>query len=309
MGFRFRRSIKVAPGIRLNLSKSGTSVSVGSRGATMNIGRKGTRTTTGIPGTGLSYVSQTSFHAKGTGARGSPPSAGMPPQGSQQTDKWTRVTGLGALLVVAAVIILLASRGDHPGSQDANAPAAPPSVSSPSTPPAVSVPSPSASPATPGTSTQPSPQASPPTDGNAAAPADANSAALATTLERLRAERSRAQAPPQSALPQQQSSEAAGDQAQAPPQPGSAPANQAWSHTTSTGTRWRLRPQGGDYILFVDLGDDQVASIRVARQFQYLDLDAINLRVDWLKSQITHAHSARSGSYQYTRDGSIYPIP
>jgi hypothetical protein len=55
MGFRFRRSIKLFPGVRINLSKSGTSVSVGKPGATVNIGHGRTTTTVGLPGTGLSY--------------------------------------------------------------------------------------------------------------------------------------------------------------------------------------------------------------------------------------------------------------
>jgi hypothetical protein len=55
MGFRFRRSIKLAPGIRLNLSKYGVSASIGRRGATVNISGKGTKATVGIPGTGVSY--------------------------------------------------------------------------------------------------------------------------------------------------------------------------------------------------------------------------------------------------------------
>lgn len=55
MGFRFRRSIKIAPGIRLNVSKSGLSASIGRRGATINISDKGTKATVGIPGTGISY--------------------------------------------------------------------------------------------------------------------------------------------------------------------------------------------------------------------------------------------------------------
>lgn len=57
MGYlRFRKSIKLAPGVRINLSKSGPSVSVGRRGASVNIGRRGTRVTAGIPGTGISYT-------------------------------------------------------------------------------------------------------------------------------------------------------------------------------------------------------------------------------------------------------------
>lgn len=54
MALRFRKSIKIAPGIRLNVSKGGVSTSIGGRGATVNISKKGTRVTAGIPGSGLS---------------------------------------------------------------------------------------------------------------------------------------------------------------------------------------------------------------------------------------------------------------
>jgi len=55
MGFRFRKSIKIAPGLKINLGKTGASLSVGGQGATVNVSKRGTRTTLGIPGTGLSY--------------------------------------------------------------------------------------------------------------------------------------------------------------------------------------------------------------------------------------------------------------
>ena len=55
MGFRFRRSFKVFPGVRVNLSKSGLSTSFGGRGASINVSSRGVRGTVGIPGTGLSY--------------------------------------------------------------------------------------------------------------------------------------------------------------------------------------------------------------------------------------------------------------
>ena len=57
MGFRFRKSIKIFPGIRINLSKSGISTSVGVPGATVNIKGNKTTTTAGLPGTGVSYRS------------------------------------------------------------------------------------------------------------------------------------------------------------------------------------------------------------------------------------------------------------
>ncbi len=55
MGFRVRRSVRLMPGVRVNLSKSGTSISVGGRGFTTNYSKRGTRTTVGVPGSGLSY--------------------------------------------------------------------------------------------------------------------------------------------------------------------------------------------------------------------------------------------------------------
>ena len=50
---RFRRSIRLGKGLRLNLSKSGLSLTAGFRGASVNFGPRGTYLNTGIPGTGL----------------------------------------------------------------------------------------------------------------------------------------------------------------------------------------------------------------------------------------------------------------
>lgn len=58
MGFNFRKSLKIAPGVRLNITKNGiSSISLGTKGAKVNLGKKGTRTTVGLPGTGMSYSS------------------------------------------------------------------------------------------------------------------------------------------------------------------------------------------------------------------------------------------------------------
>ncbi len=56
MSFRFWRRIRIAPGVTLNLSKSGGSLSFGPRGAKFTIGPRGKRATVGIPGTGLFYT-------------------------------------------------------------------------------------------------------------------------------------------------------------------------------------------------------------------------------------------------------------
>lgn len=54
MALRFRKSFKLAPGVRMNLSGSGASWSLGPRGARVNIGKRGTYLSSSIPGTGLS---------------------------------------------------------------------------------------------------------------------------------------------------------------------------------------------------------------------------------------------------------------
>ena len=66
MGFRFSRRFSIMPGVRLNVSKSGWSTSVGRKGAWFTLGPRGTRTTVGVPGTGLSYSEQSARHGGGS---------------------------------------------------------------------------------------------------------------------------------------------------------------------------------------------------------------------------------------------------
>ena len=60
MGYRFWRRVKIAPGVTLNLSKSGGSLSFGPRGAKFTVGPRGKRVSLGIPGTGLFYTTSLS---------------------------------------------------------------------------------------------------------------------------------------------------------------------------------------------------------------------------------------------------------
>lgn len=64
----FRRK-NILPGLRVNLSKSGPSLSVGVRGAHATFGRRGITRTVGIPGTGVFYTSRSGHH---TGAHTTP---------------------------------------------------------------------------------------------------------------------------------------------------------------------------------------------------------------------------------------------
>lgn len=56
MALRFRRSIKLAPGVRMNVSGSGVSWTLGPRGATIGIGKRGTRLNTSFLGLSSSHV-------------------------------------------------------------------------------------------------------------------------------------------------------------------------------------------------------------------------------------------------------------
>ncbi|MBW4035274.1 MAG: DUF4236 domain-containing protein [Proteobacteria bacterium] len=98
MGFRFRKRIRIAPGLGINLSKSGASVSVGGRGAMLNFGRRGKRVTIGVPGTGVSYSEQIGTNPHQAHDQ-------VPPRGNL----FSRLVGwmLFAVVVVLALLWLL----------------------------------------------------------------------------------------------------------------------------------------------------------------------------------------------------------
>ncbi|MDN5045059.1 DUF4236 domain-containing protein [Aliarcobacter butzleri] len=55
MAFRFRKSIKIIPGVRVNLSLKGASLNVGPRGSSFSIGKQGIYSNVSIPGMGISF--------------------------------------------------------------------------------------------------------------------------------------------------------------------------------------------------------------------------------------------------------------
>jgi hypothetical protein len=57
MPIRFRKSFKVFPGVKVNMSKGGISFTVGTKGYHLNFSKRGVRQTVGLPGSGLSETS------------------------------------------------------------------------------------------------------------------------------------------------------------------------------------------------------------------------------------------------------------
>lgn len=54
MGFRFRRQLRLFPGLHLNLSRSGVSATIGVPGLRVTLGKR-PALNVGLPGTGISY--------------------------------------------------------------------------------------------------------------------------------------------------------------------------------------------------------------------------------------------------------------
>lgn len=81
MGFRYRKSINLGGGFRINLSKSGIGYSWGVKGYRVTKTASGTtRRTASIPGTGISYVHETGKNNRGNSGRGSNPANQQPVQ-------------------------------------------------------------------------------------------------------------------------------------------------------------------------------------------------------------------------------------
>jgi hypothetical protein len=81
MSWRFRKSFKVLPGVRLNVSKSGISTSIGGAPFTVNLSSRGVHQTMSIPGTGLSVrkrIGQPTPRTTGDDPTFVPPSPAVP---------------------------------------------------------------------------------------------------------------------------------------------------------------------------------------------------------------------------------------
>jgi len=57
MPIRFHRQFTLFPGVKVNVSKTGMSITVGGKGFHLNFSKRGVRQTTNLPGKGLSHTS------------------------------------------------------------------------------------------------------------------------------------------------------------------------------------------------------------------------------------------------------------
>jgi hypothetical protein len=92
MPFRFRKRLKLFPGLFVNLSKKGASLSLGGRGATINVNRQGVQETVGLPGSGVSYLTRRRKFSK----------AAAPPNAPRQP-----VTAAHVVYLIAIALVIL----------------------------------------------------------------------------------------------------------------------------------------------------------------------------------------------------------
>ncbi len=115
--FRLFRRVHVAPGVTVNLAKTGPSVSLGVRGAHITASRTGIRKTVGLPGSGCFFTSKTGWHS---GVHTSEHFANATPAPSVQRSGWQAVghvllvilEGVGLALVgMAGILAIFAGTG------------------------------------------------------------------------------------------------------------------------------------------------------------------------------------------------------
>ena len=101
MSLRFRKSIKIVPGVKLNLNKKSASITLGGKGIHHTISTTGKKSTSvGIPGTGIYYTessggrkSKTNKNTNVNCSRNYSQSGGVNPDDNRNNKKWYQKTG------------------------------------------------------------------------------------------------------------------------------------------------------------------------------------------------------------------------
>lgn len=103
MAFKFRRTLKIAPGLRLNLTHRGVSARVGPKGAGYTVNANGQQhISAGVPGSGIHVSKQVAparTRKKRTAEREEPTS---------ETSSIRHLLKMGALMAVGGLVAIIA---------------------------------------------------------------------------------------------------------------------------------------------------------------------------------------------------------
>lgn len=111
MSIRFRRTVKIAPGVRLNIGKKNVSVRIGGRGYGLTVGSAGTTVSAGIPGTGVYMTKRLSSATRRGGSSSSyvaDDNVASPPEpGTRAPTGWILTAIVCAFMGFSGVTVLL----------------------------------------------------------------------------------------------------------------------------------------------------------------------------------------------------------
>lgn len=118
MGWRYRKSIKIAPGIKLNVGKKSMGVSIGGKHAGVSVNSKtGVTTRASIPGSGLSYTQRVGGKKNRSRRTSSRPPARAIARSEQPVQKIPVV--LRTWYIVLAVLCVIGGLANLPANWEA----------------------------------------------------------------------------------------------------------------------------------------------------------------------------------------------
>ena len=106
--FRFFRRVHIAPGLTVNLAKSGPSLSLGVRGAHVTLSSTGVRKTVGLPGSGCYYTSKEGWHS---GAHSAPEFTDATAAPPVEHSGWQTAGHIAMVVLEAAGVAAVAAMG------------------------------------------------------------------------------------------------------------------------------------------------------------------------------------------------------
>ena|ERR1700676_493185 len=104
MGLRFYKRVHLFPGVAVNVSRSGPSLTVGVRGAHVTVGRTGVTRTVGLPGTGIYYTSHRGYHSGFHSAHSDAP---LPPAEQSNADRKSETVMVILVMVIVVLVVML----------------------------------------------------------------------------------------------------------------------------------------------------------------------------------------------------------
>ena len=106
VGFRFYRRVHLCPGLSVNLSRSGPSLTLGVRGAHVTLGGDRITKTVGLPGTGIFYTSRQGTHTGYHSARhDAPVTPDVQAAANRSAERTIVVIVLSVILLVAFLLL------------------------------------------------------------------------------------------------------------------------------------------------------------------------------------------------------------